>query len=105
MLMKSTVILASSLFATVAQADAVQDAARSVMVPVLMQTPLPGGGAMPAEMATAISECVLQHGSTDEIAMLAEAATTGPDVMTQLLIGQILQRPETTLCASNALGA
>jgi len=104
-LMKTIVFAAATCVATVAAADAVQDAVRSVMLPVLMQTPMPGGGVMPEALATAISECVLQNGSAQEISTLANAATTGPDVMTQLLIGQILQRPETTQCASAALGA
>ena len=93
------------ILASPALADDGDDAARSVMIPLLMQTPMPGGGVMPASLASAISECILEFGTKQEIKTLSDAATNGPDVMTQVLIGQILQRPETTQCASAALGA
>ena len=80
-----------------------EDAARAVIVPIVMQTPLPGGGTIPEPLAIAMTDCIVTAASADELGSLASAAVTGPTAETSYLVSNILSRPETTGCATAAL--
>ncbi|QQA42438.1 hypothetical protein [Pelagovum pacificum] len=69
--------------------------AREVVVPVV-------SAQVPGELGGAVSDCVIDNASQDEINRIAEtnAASPSPDVV--LLIADILSRPATTACATAA---
>ncbi len=79
--------------------------ARAVIIPIMLQTELPGIGAIPEPIAVKMADCIVDHATDTELNSLALAAVTGPNADTTYMVGNILKRPETTSCVSRALTA
>jgi ABC-type glycerol-3-phosphate transport system substrate-binding protein len=84
-------------------AEAKSDAARAVVVPIVMNTELPGGHTIPESIATAMTTCIIENSTDVELTALAAAAVTGPTADTNYMVSNILSRSSTTACASRAL--
>lgn len=83
--------------------EAQEDAAKAVVIPIVMNTELPGGHTVPSSIATAMADCIIDHATGVELGALAAASVTGPTADTSYMVSNILSRPETTGCASRAL--
>lgn len=84
-------------------AEAKSDAARAVVVPIVMNTELPGGHTIPESIAMAMTTCIIENSTDVELTALAAAAVTGPTADTNYMVSNILSRSSTTACASRAL--
>ena len=79
------------------------DMAYAVIVPVLMQTELPGGVSIPRGVAEPLARCITENATVSELASLAAASVTGPTADTNYIVSNILNRASTTTCATAAL--
>jgi hypothetical protein len=101
--MKSVLVLMAALASlaacnTAVTEDVARAAAKSVVSPIVAET-------VPGPTGVALSDCIIENASTDELLTLAGAATTGVNPQIYTLVSTILGRPETITCATSALAA
>ncbi len=71
-------------------------AARSVVAPIVEEE-------VPGEIGAALTECILDNASTEELIQISAANAGAPGAEIVLLVSDILAREETVACATASL--
>lgn len=80
-----------------------REAAKAAVIPIILSTNLPNGQPMPQQIAVPMAECAIDNATGQELARLAGAAVTQATADTALLVADILKRPGTQTCVTQAL--